>query len=69
MYRVCALQVNVEGRSFILLFVRYLSRIPEFVVGGGEEVNRKWLYWRLKHLKPAGQRPSRTGVGDPWHSQ
>ena len=36
---------NVEGRSFILLFVRHLSRMPVFVVvGGGEEVNRKWLY-------------------------
>jgi len=37
---------NVEGCSFILLFVRHLSQMPEFVVvvGGGEEVNRKWLY-------------------------
>jgi len=32
---------NVEGRSSILLFVRHLSRMPEFVVVGGEEVNRK----------------------------
>ena len=37
---------NVEGRSFILLFFRHLSRMPEFVVVvGGEEVNRKWLYY------------------------
>jgi len=36
---------NVEGRSFILLFVRHLSRMPEFVVVvGSEEVNRKSLY-------------------------
>ena len=37
---------NAEGRSFILLFIRYLSRIRGFVVvvGGGEDVNRKWLY-------------------------
>jgi len=36
---------NVEGRSFILLSVRHLSPIPEFVVVavGGEELNRKWL--------------------------
>ena len=35
---------NVERHSFILLFVRHLSGIPEFVGGGVEEVNRKWLY-------------------------
>ena len=50
---------NVEGRSFILLFVRHLSRMPEFVVGGGEEVNRKWLYyselkWEQRHLSYRG---------------
>jgi len=36
---------NVEGRSFILLFVHHLSEcFSFFVVGGGEDVNRKWLY-------------------------
>ena len=36
---------NVEGRSFILLFVRHLSEcLSSVVVGGGEEVNRKWLF-------------------------
>ena len=40
---ITMLITNVEGRSFILLFVRHLSRIPEFVVVGGEDVNRKWL--------------------------
>jgi len=36
---------NVEGRSFILLFVRHLSECFSFVVGGGgEDVNQKWLY-------------------------
>jgi len=38
-------KLNVEGRSFILLFVCHLSRMPEFVVvvDGDEEVNWKWL--------------------------
>ena len=35
---------HVEGRSFILLFVRHLSECLNFVVVGGEDVNRKWLY-------------------------
>jgi len=46
-WRLCHNQLitHVEGRSFILLFVRHLSRLPEFVVVvGGEDVNRKWLY-------------------------
>jgi len=37
-------KLNLEGRSFILLFVRHLSRMPEFAVVGGEDVNRKLLY-------------------------
>jgi len=38
-------KLNVEGRSFILLFIRHLSRIPEFVVVvGGADINQKWLY-------------------------
>ena len=48
-HRVCAITMlitNVEGRSFILLFVRHLSECFSFVVVvvGGEDVNRKWLY-------------------------
>ena len=49
MHRVCAITMlitNVEGRSFILRFGRHLSQMPEFVVVGGEDVNRKWLYKR-----------------------
>ena len=45
--RVCAITMlitNVEGRSFILLFVRHLSECFSFVVSVGEDVNRKWLY-------------------------
>ena len=44
--RLCHNQLitNVERRSFILLFVRHLSQMPEFVVVGGEDVNWKWLY-------------------------
>ena len=44
--RLCHNQLitNVEGRSFILLFVRHLSECLSFVVVGGEDVNRKWLY-------------------------
>ena len=44
--RLCHNQLitNVEGRSFILLFVRHLSECFSFVVVGGEDVNRKWLY-------------------------
>ena len=48
-HRVCTITMlitNVEGRSFILLFVRHLSEYLSFVVGGGEDVNRKWLYER-----------------------
>ena len=46
---VCAITMlitNVEGRSFILLFGRHLSECFSFVVVGGEDVNRKWLYYR-----------------------
>ena len=44
--RLCHNQLitHVEGRSFILLFVHHLSECFSFVVGGGEEVNWKWLY-------------------------
>ena len=37
-------KLNVEGRSFILLFVIFLKCLSFVVVGGGEDVNRKWLY-------------------------
>ena len=46
-HRVCAttmLITNVEGRSLILLFVCHLSECFSFVVVGGEDVNRKWIY-------------------------
>ena len=46
-HRVCAITMlitHVEGRSFILFFVRHLSECLSFVVVGGEDVNRKWLY-------------------------
>jgi len=46
-HRVCAITMlitNVEGRSFILLFVAIFLKCLSFVGGGGEDVNRKWLY-------------------------
>ena len=51
---------NVEGRNFILLFVRHLSRMPEFVfVFGGEEANSFTTSW------DGYSTTYRTGV---WHA-
>ena len=42
---------NMEGCSFILLFVCHLSRMPEFVVIVGEEVSQCLYYHYLKWVQ------------------